>query len=189
MDSDGPDIVHEAFQSARDRFLNGPFQEHLEVRWGMNLCLHCNDDNIEKNGLAYVKPSGDGVEFNQCLNCGIGILYDLVVAKATMTRYVIRVGPPNQFNGMTFFWTAISPEAMNKFRPMYELLRKGEWIGTLSFDNDMNVRFLPTRVTTGDTPRDSEEVWTNELPDDVRAAVDAFVNEVGFQVEVALAIR
>ncbi len=189
LDTDGPDSIQTAFNNARDRFLEGPFVEHIDVRWGMNQCLHCNDDNIEKNGLAYLQPNGDGLEFNQCLNCRIGLLYKLDVAKAKMERYVIQVGQPNQFNGMSLFWVALVADPMGKFQPMYELLNKGEWIGTLSFDEAMNSRYLPVSATTGDTPRDSEDVWTSELPDDVRGAAEAFVNEVRFQIEVALAAR
>ncbi|MFW9809461.1 MAG: hypothetical protein ACFFE6_08790, partial [Candidatus Thorarchaeota archaeon] len=62
MEHEGAAAVRSAFEEAVDRFIKGPFRDHLEVRWGMNLCVHCNDDNIEKNGIAYVEPSGDGLE-------------------------------------------------------------------------------------------------------------------------------
>ncbi|MHA1935380.1 MAG: hypothetical protein ACW97A_08860 [Candidatus Thorarchaeota archaeon] len=159
MDSEGTDAVKLAFDSAKKRFIEGPFSDHLEVRWGMNLCLHCNDDNIEKNGISYVKSSGDGLEFNQCLNCRIGILYDLVTAKASMESYVIGLGKPDQFNGMSFFWSAIVP------------------------------RFLPFASMLDSTERDAEAPWVSELPEDVGAAVDAFVTGAKAQIEVALAIK
>ncbi|MHA2372111.1 MAG: hypothetical protein ACXAEB_03780 [Candidatus Thorarchaeota archaeon] len=189
MDSEGTDAVKLAFDSAKKRFIEGPFSDHLEVRWGMNLCLHCNDDNIEKNGISYVKSSGDGLEFNQCLNCRIGILYDLVTAKASMESYVIGLGKPDQFNGMSFFWSAIVPDKMNKFEPMYEIVSKGQWIGSISFNESLTPRFLPFASMLDSTERDAEAPWVSELPEDVGAAVDAFVTGAKAQIEVALAIN
>ncbi|MHA1903098.1 MAG: hypothetical protein ACXADL_00870 [Candidatus Thorarchaeota archaeon] len=189
MDSEGVDSVKLAFDAARKRFIEGPFSDHLEVRWGMNLCLHCNDDNIEKNGISYVKPSGDGLEFNQCLNCRIGILYDLVTARASMDSYVIGLGKPDQFNGMSFFWSALVPDKMKKFEPMYEVISKGQWMGTISFDGSLTPRFLPFASMTDSIERDADGPWVSELPDDVNAAVEAFIGEAKAQIEVALAIK
>ncbi len=118
VDSEGADAVKCAFQASKKRFLEGPFKEHVEVRWGMNQCLHCNDDNIEKNGISYVQASGDGLEFNQCLNCRIGILYNLVVAKATMDSYNIGIGLAGQYAGMSIHWNALTPVDMVEFLPL-----------------------------------------------------------------------
>ncbi|MFW9795264.1 MAG: hypothetical protein ACFFEE_13230, partial [Candidatus Thorarchaeota archaeon] len=190
MDQEGAAAVKSTFEGAVDRFIKGPFSEHLEVRWGMNLCVHCNDDNIEKNGIAYVEPSGDGLEFNQCLNCRIGILYKLVTAKATLDTYTIGIGKPNQFNGMSIYWNAIVPDGMKKFLPTYELVDgEGQWVGTISFDDSFTPMFLPFESMTDSTPRDSEAAWTSEIPGTVRGAVDAFLAEAKYQVEVALAIK
>ena len=190
MDQEGPDAVKAAFKGAADRFIKGPFSDHLEVRWGMNLCVHCNDDNVEKNGIAYVEPSGDGLEFNQCLNCSIGILYKVVTANATMDTYNVGLGDPQQFNGMSVFWNAIVPEGMEKFLPTYEIVSKeGQWVGTISFDDSFNVKFLPFAAMTDSTPRDAEAPWTTELPGDVKLAVDAFVDAAKYQVEVALSMK
>ncbi len=190
MDHEGKEAVKIAFEGAADRFINGPFQDHLEVRWGMDLCVHCNDDNIEKNGIAYVNASGDGLEFNQCLNCSIGILYKLVNAKATMDTYTVSLGDPEQFSGMSVFWNAIVPEGMKKFLPTYEIVDgEGQWLGTISIDESFNVKFLPFAAMTESTPRDSEVPWTSELPGVVRQTVDAFLDAAKYQVEVALALR
>ena len=189
LDSEGPDSIKAAFEGATSRFLEGPFQNHVEVRWGMTLCPHCNDENIEKNGIAYVKPSGDGIEFNQCLNCNIGILYDLVVAKATMDSYLVGLGQREQFNGMSFYWNAIPAKGLKKFIPVYEIVKAGEWIGSLSYDESFSPRFLSKELMTESTPRDAEEPWTTNLPEDVKAASDAFVDVAKHQIEVALALR
>ncbi|MBE0525418.1 MAG: hypothetical protein IH631_00645, partial [Candidatus Thorarchaeota archaeon] len=42
MDNEGPESVKSAFEGAEKRFIDGPFDSHVEVRWGMNLCVHCN---------------------------------------------------------------------------------------------------------------------------------------------------
>jgi hypothetical protein len=189
LDSEGAAAIKAAFEAAKTRFLEGPFENHIEVRWGMTLCPHCNDENIEKNGIAYVNPSGDGIEFNQCLNCNIGILYNLVVAKATMDSYVIGLGKREQFNGMSFYWNAIPAEGLKKFIPVYEIINKGEWIGSISFDESLTPRFLSKDKMTESTPRNAEEPWTTDLPEDVKGAVDAFLNEAKYQIEVALALR
>ena len=190
MDQEGKDAVKAAFEGAADRFIKGPFSDHLEVRWGMNLCVHCNDDNVEKNGIAYVDPSGDGLEFNQCLNCSIGILYKVVTANATMDTYNVGLGDPQQFNGMSVYWNAIVPEGMKKFLPTYEIVSKeGQWVGTISFDDSFNVKFLPFTAMTESTPRDAEAPWTAELPGELKVAVDAFLEVAKYQVEVALAIK
>ncbi|MHA1964860.1 MAG: hypothetical protein ACXACG_01300 [Candidatus Thorarchaeota archaeon] len=190
MDQDGKDAVKAAFEGAADRFTKGPFNDHLEVRWGMNLCVHCNDDNIEKNGIAYVEANGDGIEFNQCLNCSIGILYKLVTANATMDTYNVGLGDPRQFNGMSIYWNAIVAKGMKKFLPTYEIVDgEGQWIGTFSFDDSFNVKFLPFSAMTESTPRDAEAPWTTDLPGPVKLAVDAFLEVAKYQVEVALVLK
>ncbi len=189
MDSEGPAEVKKAFEGAISRFLKGPFSDHIEVRWGMNLCVHCNDDNIEKNGIAYVQPNGDGLEFNQCLNCRIGILYKLVTATATLDTYTIGLGKPGQFNGVSIYWNAIVPDSMKKFLPSYELIQDGQWLGTVSFDETLALRFLPFSSMTESTPRDDVSPWTTEMPGIVRAAIDSFLSVAKFQVEAALALR
>ncbi len=188
MESEGSDAVKTAFEGAIQRFIAGPFQDHLEVRWGMDLCVHCNDSNIEKNGIAYVKPSGDGLEFNQCLNCRVGILYDLVSAKAIMDTYNIALGNAGQFNGMSFFWNAVVPEALNQFQPSYEVIKGGQWIGTVSFDTSLMPKFLSFHAMTESTPRDAVAPWTSEIPDDLQAAIEAFLDVARHQVEVALVL-
>lgn len=190
MDQEGAAAVKSAFEGAAERFVNGPFKDHLEVRWGMNLCVHCNDDNIEKNGIAYVEPSGDGLEFNQCLNCQIGILYKLVTASANMDTYNIGLGDLRQFNGMSIYWNAIVPESNRKFLPTYEIIDSdGQWVGTISFDEAFKPRFLPFESMTDSTPRDADDPWTTEIPGAVQSAVDAFLSMAKYQVEVALAIK
>ncbi|MFW9845399.1 MAG: hypothetical protein ACFFD6_01520 [Candidatus Thorarchaeota archaeon] len=188
METEGEGAVRAAFESAIGRFLTGPFESHLEVRWGMDLCVHCNDNNIEKNGIAYVTASGDGLEFNQCLNCRVGILYGLVSAKATMDTYCIALGNPGQFNGMSFFWNAIVPESMKKFQPSYEVIHKGQWIGTVAFDQSLTPRYLPFNAMTETTPRDSEEPWTTQIPEDLSSAITAFLLVARHQVETALVL-
>ncbi len=189
MDSEDPAAVKTAFESAVTRFVKGPLNDHTEVRWGMNLCVHCNDDNIEKNGIAYVQPNGDGLEFNQCLNCRIAILYRLVTAKATLDTYSIGLGKLGQFNGVSFYWNAIVPESMRKFLPTYELVKDGQWLGTVSIDENLKAKFLPFESMTGTTPRGDISPWTRELPSTVKAAVDSFLSAAKFQVEAALALR
>ncbi len=189
MDTDGPDAVKSGFQSARQRFLEDPLENHLEVRWGMSLCMHCNDDNIEKNGISYVQPNGDGLEFNQCLNCRIGILYNLVSANAKLDTYTIGLGKPEQFNGMSFFWNAIVPDSLGKFQPSYEVISIGQWVGTVSFDASYTPRFLAFGKMTASTERDAEEPWTSDLSDEMKTAVDSFIEVARPQIEVALALR
>lgn len=189
MDAEGPAKVRAAFEKGASRFLGGPFKNHIEVRWGMSLCVHCNDNNIEKNGIAYVQPNGDGLEFNQCLNCRIGILYSIVSAKATMDSYLVSIGKPYQFNNLSFFWDAIIPDKLRKFAPMYELIKGGQWIGTLSFDNSLKVRFRPFNSMTGSAPRDAEASWSLQPPADVKSAADQFLKAARHQVEVGLAIK
>ncbi|MHA2071992.1 MAG: hypothetical protein ACW985_09435 [Candidatus Thorarchaeota archaeon] len=188
MDTEGEEAVRNAFEGAANRFLQGPFANHLEVRWGMDLCIHCNDNNIENNGIAYVKSSGDGLEFNQCLNCRVGILYDLVAAKATMDTYNIALGKPGQFNGMSFFWNAIVPDALKKYQPTYEVIHNGQWIGTVSFDKSLTPKYISFTAMTESTARDAEEPWTEEIPNDLRAAIDAFLEVARHQVEAALVL-
>jgi hypothetical protein len=190
MDQEGKEAVKTAFEESADRFIKGPFNDHLEVRWGMNLCVHCNDDNIEKNGIAYVESNGDGLEFNQCLNCRIGILYKLVTATAKMDTYTIGLGNPEQFNGMSIYWNAIVSEGMKKFLPTYEIVDgEGQWQGTISFDDSINAKYLPFTAMTESTPRDADAPWTVDLPGPIRLAIDAFLEAAKFQVEVALALK
>lgn len=189
METEGEAAVREAFEEARKRFLSGPFEPHLEVRWGMNLCVHCNDDNIEKNGISYVQPNGDGLEFNQCLNCRIGILYQLETATARMDSYTIMLGEPAQFNGHSVYWNAIVPDSMKKFLPTYELIYDGQWIGTVSVDDHMSMRFLPFDAMTAETPRGAENPWTSDMPGMVAEAMNSFLSEAKYQVEVALALK
>ncbi|MFW9770033.1 MAG: hypothetical protein ACFFEM_14525 [Candidatus Thorarchaeota archaeon] len=190
MDHEGAAAVKSAFEGAVDRFVKGPFSDHLEVRWGMDLCVHCNDNNIEKNGIAYVEPSGDGIEFNQCLNCRIGILYKLVTAKATLDSYNIKLGDIGQFNGMSIYWNAIIPDGMKKFLPTYEFVdSEGQWVGTISFDDSFTPKFLPFEAMTESTPRDSDAPWTSVIPGAVQQAIDEFLAVAKYQVEVALAIK
>lgn len=189
MDAEGPDAIKTAFDEATTRFMNGPFNDHIEVRWGMNLCVHCNDDNIEKNGIAYVKPNGDGLEFNQCLNCRIGILYNLETATARLDTYTIGLGAPNQFNGISIYWNAIVPESMRKFLPTYELIQDGQWIGTISFDDSLTPKFLPFEAMTDTVSRGADEPWTTVLPGAVKAAIDEFLSFAKYQVEVALILK
>ncbi|MFX0107472.1 MAG: hypothetical protein ACFE7R_04245 [Candidatus Hodarchaeota archaeon] len=189
MDTEGEEAVRMAFEDATKRFLQGPFADHLQVRWGMDLCVHCNDSNIEKNGIAYVQPSGDGLEFNQCLNCRIGILYNLVSANATMDTYNVALGAPNQFNGMSFFWNAVVPTEMTKFQPSYEVIEKGQWLGTVTFDDSLVPRYLSFEAMTEATPRGAEHPWTTEIPPDLQAAIDIFITEARQQIEVALILK
>lgn len=188
MDTEGPAAVKASFIAARRRFLEGPFADHIEVRWGMNLCVHCNDDNIEKNGIAYVKPNGDGLEFNQCLNCRIGILYNLETAKAALDSYVIGLGNPGQFNGMSFYWAAIAPEEMNSLQPVYEIVKGGQWIGSVSLDSEYNARFLPFEAMTDSVSRGDPSPWTNDIPEDVHEAISQFISVAKEQIDVASAI-
>ncbi len=189
LDVEGAEKLRKQYLAAVRRFKEGPLKDRMEVRWGMDLCMLCNDNNIEKNGIAYAKLSGDGIEFNQCLNCQVGILYSLEMANATFDSYVIGIGQPDQFAGMSIFWVAIPCKEMEKYQPLYELLNLGEWIGSVSFDSSLHPRFLPKSAMTADTPRGAEEVWTTDIPADVKAAIDAFLVEARYQVEVALAFR
>lgn len=189
VDSEGAESVKSAFEGAKNRFLEGPFKEHLEVRWGMNLCMHCNDENIDKNGISYVQPSGDGLEFNQCLNCRVGILYNLVVANATLDSYNIGLGLAGQYAGMSIHWNALTPKEMDPFLPTYEVIKEGQWIGTISFNDQLEARFLPFAAMTGTTARGAVEPWTSDIPEDVKAAIEAFKETAKEQIEAALALK
>ncbi len=189
MDLEGKEAVRSAFDDATTRFMNGPFSDYVEVRWGMDLCVHCNDDNIEKNGIAYVKPDGDGLEFNQCLNCRIGILYNLEKATASLDTYTIGLGNSAQFNGISIYWNAIVPDSMRKFLPTYELIQDGQWLGTISFDESLNAKFLPFEAMTDSVSRNSEDPWTTTIPGVVNTALEEFLSVAKYQVEVALALR
>ena len=114
---------------------------------------------------------------------------NLVVAKATMDSYVVGLGKREQFNGLSFYWNAIPAEGLKKFIPVYEIIKAGEWIGSLSYDESFTPRFLSKDLMTDSTPRDAEEPWTTDLPEDVKAAADAFLNEAKHQIEVALVLR
>lgn len=189
MDSEGASAVRAAFDGARTRFLEGTFKDMIDVRWGMSLCPLCNDDNIEKNGVAYTDPSGDGLEFNQCLNCRIGVLYNLVIAKATLETYVIGLGQAEQFNGMTFYWDAVYPESSKDLQPRYEIIKQGQWMGSVVFDEEMNPTYLPFTSMVHGVDRDATEPWVTDLPEEIKAAVDAFVETARDQIEVARVIR
>jgi hypothetical protein len=189
MDTEGVEAIKAAFSGAVDRFLEGPFKDHIEVRWGMNLCVHCNDDNIEKNGIAYVQSSGDGLEFNQCLNCRIGILYGLVTARATMDTYTISLGKPRQFGDFSIFWNAILPDGLKKFSPSYEVVKAGQWIGTISIKDDYSLTYLPFDSMQESIARSSDEPWTEEIPDELRSVMEQFIEVAKPHVEVVLAIK
>jgi len=185
LDTEGPDSVRAAFDEAKTRLLESTLKDHIEVRWGMNLCPLCNDDNVEKNGISYVAPNGDGLEFNQCLNCRIGILYELVSAKATMDTYTVGLGQPGQFNGMSFYWNAVVPDDLLPYWPLYEVIKEGQWIGTVSIGKDMSVRYLPFGSMKYGFTRGAPEPWTDVLPDDLRTAVNQFIETARPQIEVA----
>ena len=185
LDTEGPDSVRAAFDEAKTRLLESALKDHIEVRWGMNLCPLCNDDNVEKNGISYVAPNGDGLEFNQCLNCRIGILYELVSAKATMDTYTVGLGQPGQFNGMSFYWSAVVPDDLLPYWPLYEVIKDGQWIGTVSIGKDMSVRYLPFESMKYGLTRGAPEPWTDVLPDDLRTAVNQFIEAARPQIEVA----
>ncbi|UCE09785.1 MAG: hypothetical protein JSW61_12550 [Candidatus Thorarchaeota archaeon] len=190
LDLEGAEVLGSAFDGARTRFRDGPLEDKMEIRWGLDVCMLCNDDNIEKNGIAYVQPSGDGLEFNQCLNCGIGILYNLEVAKATMDSYVVGVGKPLQFAEISFFWAAIPSKDMADFQPVYEVVdNNGQWVGSVSFSGQLEASFLPIGSMTAETSRGAEEPWTTELPDNMKAGIEAFLQEAKEQIEVVLALR
>ncbi|MFO7835904.1 MAG: hypothetical protein R6V83_04550 [Candidatus Thorarchaeota archaeon] len=188
MENKGIEAVQSAFSNARQRILNGALEDYQEVRWGINLCPHCNDNNVEKNGIAYMDSSGDGIEFNQCLNCRIGILYDLEMAKGEMDSYVIGVGKAAQFNGLSFFWVAIPATELRDRSPMYEILEEGQWIGTLSVDADRHLQFLPFEKMADNVSRGAGEVWSSEISDKIEAAFDEFTSIADDQLEVALVL-
>ncbi|MHA1735020.1 MAG: hypothetical protein ACTSUH_11890 [Candidatus Thorarchaeota archaeon] len=185
LDTEGPSSVRAAFDEAKTRLLESALKDHIEVRWGMNLCPLCNDDNVEKNGISYVAPNGDGLEFNQCLNCRIGILYELVSAKATMDTYTVGLGQPGQFNGMSFYWSAVVPDDLLPYWPLYEVIKDGQWIGTVSIGKDMTVRYLPFESMKYGLTRGEPEPWTDVLPDDLHTAVNQFIETARPQIEVA----
>ncbi len=188
MEDEGPSAVRDAFSEARTRFLEGPFKDQIEVRWGMNLCPLCNDDNIEKNGIAYLQPNGDGLEFNQCLNCRIGILYGLKTAAATMDSYVIGLGNPASFNGMSFYWVSIGPGTMESFQPVYEVVKEGQWVGSVSLDSGLKARFLPFAAMQDGIERGATEPWTSDIPNDLQEAIQEFITQAREQIEVALVL-
>jgi hypothetical protein len=189
MEIEGTEAVRSAFESARTRFFEGPFKEMISVRWGMSMCPLCNDDNIEKNGIGYVEPTGDGLEFNQCLNCRIGILYKVEMANATLENYVIGLGQSGQFGGMSFFWNGVVPDDMKKFEPLYDIVDKGQWRGKISFCDSLEPRFLPFESMVYGVSRGAEEPWTPDLPDDIRLAVESFIQIAKDQVEVSLVLK
>ncbi|MBD3406726.1 MAG: hypothetical protein GF411_11480 [Candidatus Lokiarchaeota archaeon] len=189
MDEEGAEAVKDAFTTSKKRFIEGPFEEHLEVRWGMDLCPHCNDSNKETNGIAYPQPNGDGLEFNQCLNCRIGLLYTIRSAKATLDTYAIGLGEAGQFNGMTIFWDAIVPDEMDDLLPLYEVHEAGKWIGTISFNDQMEPSFLPFEEMKDGVPRGAKAPWTTDIPEALQAAIDDFKDAAKDQIEVSLAIR
>ncbi|MEM2141844.1 MAG: hypothetical protein QXS20_00470 [Candidatus Thorarchaeota archaeon] len=185
LDTEGHDVVRDAFDGSMRRLLNGPMKDHLQVRWGMNLCMHCNDSNVEKNGIAFVAPNGDGLEFNQCLNCRVGLLYDIRSAVATLDTYAIGIGEPEQFGGVSFFWDALVPEEMLGLRPLYELVRQGRWLGSLSLTH-RTPRFLPLERMRAGLKRSDPAIWSGSLPDDVATAVDSFMTTARDHIDVAM---
>ena len=68
----------------------------------------------------------DHVPAVRTLTADLGILYNLVFAKATMDSYIVPLGKPGQFNGMSFYWSAIFPAEMEKFQPVYEVMNNGQ---------------------------------------------------------------
>ncbi len=188
LQTDGHKAIKTAFEEAKRRLLDGQMKDHLDVRWGMNLCMHCNDNNIEKNGIAYVAPNGDGLEFNQCLNCRIGILYNVHASRALLDIYTIGVGEKDEFNGMSFYWDAIYPKELEDMAPLYEIIRAGQWIGTLSLKEQGSPQFLPFEKMKHGIARDDRSVWTADLPPAVHTAVEEFINRARDQIEVASAL-
>ncbi len=188
METEGQDAVQEAFQEARQRFLEGPFEDHVEVRWGMNLCPHCNDDNVEKNGIAYTDPSGDGLEFNQCLNCRIGILYRIEGAVAKMDTYTIALGQSGQFKGYSVFWDAIVPDSLQDLLPTYQLIKDGQWMGTVSVDDERNLKYLAFESMTEDITRGAMKPWSSNPPQEIQAVMDSFFDLARDHMEVAQVI-
>ena len=188
MDAEGSEAVQHAFDEAKQRFLEGPFEDHIEVRWGMNLCPHCNDSNVEKNGIAYSDASGDGLEFNQCLNCRIGILYTIEGAVAELDTYTIALGQPGEFNGYSIFWDAIIPESLQQFLPTYQLIKGGQWAGAVSVDDDLSIRYLAFDAMTEDVARNDTKPWTRDLPQEIEDAMNTFFETAEAHIEVALAL-
>jgi hypothetical protein len=188
MGSVGPGAVKKAFDDAVSRFLMGPLRDQLDVRWGMSFCMHCNDDNIEKNGIAFVAPNGDGLEFNQCLNCRVGLIYDVKAAKAKLSIYTIGLGKKEQFDGVSFYWDAIVPEELKPFRPTYELVKGGQWLGTLSIGNDWTLSFLPFEAMLHGRSWRERELWMRQIPQHLTGAISQFMEAAKQQIRAAMAI-
>ncbi|NWF96835.1 MAG: hypothetical protein HXY34_11900 [Candidatus Thorarchaeota archaeon] len=188
MDTEGVESAKTAFRGALSRFMGGPLKDQIDVRWGMRLCMHCNDENIEKNGIAYVTPSGDGLEFNQCLNCRIGMVYKVVAANAHLDTYTIALGQPKQFNGFSFYWDAIVPDSLRYKLPLYEVIRDGQWIGTVSIDKSLKPSLLRFEDMKHGVDRGDRSVWTEALPADLLAGVQSFIEVARNHLDVALAI-
>ncbi|MHA2159954.1 MAG: hypothetical protein ACXABE_13720, partial [Candidatus Thorarchaeota archaeon] len=66
---------------------------------------------------------------------------------------------------------------------------EGQWVGTITFDDSFTPKFIPFEAMTNSTPRDAEAPWTTEIPGTVQRAIDEFLAEAKYQVEVALAIK
>ncbi len=188
-DEVGADELRATFEDAIERLTEEVLQGHMEVRWGMDLCMHCNDNNIERNGMAYMQPNGDGLEFNQCLNCRIGVLYDVAAARACMATYNIAIREPLLYGDTMFFWDALVPDELRAYWPTYQLVQDGRWIGTLSLDEKMQAKFLPVTAMTPDSPKFDASRWGTDLPPDLQDALNTFLNTARPQVEVALALR
>jgi hypothetical protein len=105
-----------------------------------------------------------------------------------MDTYNIALGKPGQFNGMSFFWNAIVPDSVKKYQPTYEVIHNGQWIGTVSFDKGLAPTYLAFTTMIESNARDAEEPWTSDIPEDLRAAIDAFLDVARHQVEVALVL-
>ncbi|MBE0526697.1 MAG: hypothetical protein IH631_07120, partial [Candidatus Thorarchaeota archaeon] len=99
------------------------------------------------------------------------------------------LGAQGQWNGASIFWNAIVPNSMKKFLPTYEFIQDGQWLGTVSFDETLAPKFLPFSAMTESVPRDADAPWTDVIPGNVQAAIDAYLEKARFQVEAALALR
>ncbi|MHA2213808.1 MAG: hypothetical protein ACW992_11670, partial [Candidatus Thorarchaeota archaeon] len=103
---------------------------------------------------------------------------------------IVGVGKPLQFAQHSFFWVAIPSKEMTKLQPLYEIIdNSGQWIGSISFNEDLSPKFLPIGSMTAGTPRGAEEPWTLDLPAGLKAGADAFLKEAKEQIEVILALR
>ncbi|MFW9888145.1 MAG: hypothetical protein ACFFER_08185, partial [Candidatus Thorarchaeota archaeon] len=70
----------------------------------------------------------------------------------------------------------------------YEVIHNGQWIGTVSFDKALTPRLLAFSAMIESNARDAEEPWNSDIPEDLRAAIDVFLDVARHQVEVALVL-